>query len=856
MSYKVSKSPKLVSKVPPMHTPGTGAGGTFINRAAPSPLGKGMEGSPGNISSIDYDDVFGGPPRFATSMLAAQTDSPSSNRLKKSTARAASFKSSSLPVYELPVFGDGNSGGRNTFESKKTAVAYEDIFREDVHTPDVFQGDGFLNTSRSKPNSGSNSRCGSPLHAAANFSDSFNSRSSPKPALNFSSTGYASSRNSYSSTSVEEDRSKPLDSSFSLLRTDSIGSSLPSSPPHASAWGHIKGSEGLSNVNQRAPSRSSEVDDVFGGFPHRTYAPIFSAVHPDPLSSSKDQIVIKNVTVGSKPGKNRGLVAPQYFDSKEETSHTLPSSSDVEQELQDAFIEIRMDKQNKSMASRGFDGSTAKGQALVRDIKLSAQSSSGSVHTRNNPSPTSTVPLKHKSWKDWTSNLSAHQPLNHDSSGTGRESVAFNTDSKGNDELNGIISQAEKVLAETISHKQPKNSNIEQQPKSKFELSSSKINMEKFKLLEDSMELEESELHALLTHAWKLNEEREREKSSSTRPPQACMASDTSLQEPHPKEWKRQVNKLSTHVPQDKDAIETDLHWKSLRNYSKKDRKDSTNERMEIDYSQESFLRQQLDSCTQYVHDLAKRNGAFETDDLFDPEEIVKVVAEEIPPCVSNEELGVRATNSGQNKVEAVKISSQKQSEEFLKDEDEACIAALSSENGSMQEFAQHGEVLLSESEEDIDSLIGLDVPFEGVQNIQAETAEYRTARSVTHMQALDEMQRRDAELQRQQKENHHPSEAVDIQIERWAAGKERNIRALLSNLQHVLWADSGWQPISLKDLIEVSDVKKAFRRATLLVHPDKVQQKGATLQQKYIAERLFDILQEAWKAFNLQELF
>lgn len=58
-----------------------------------------------------------------------------------------------------------------------------------------------------------------------------------------------------------------------------------------------------------------------------------------------------------------------------------------------------------------------------------------------------------------------------------------------------------------------------------------------------------------------------------------------------------------------------------------------------------------------------------------------------------------------------------------------------------------------------------------------------------------------------------------------------------------VLWAGSGWQAISLIDLITSTAVKKAYYKATLCVHPDKVQQKGATVQQKYIAEKVFDLL-------------
>ena len=62
-------------------------------------------------------------------------------------------------------------------------------------------------------------------------------------------------------------------------------------------------------------------------------------------------------------------------------------------------------------------------------------------------------------------------------------------------------------------------------------------------------------------------------------------------------------------------------------------------------------------------------------------------------------------------------------------------------------------------------------------------------------------------------------------------------------NDEQVLWPDCDWQPVSLTDLITSTSVKKVYRKATLCIHPDKVQQKGATIQQKYIAEKVFDIL-------------
>lgn len=61
-------------------------------------------------------------------------------------------------------------------------------------------------------------------------------------------------------------------------------------------------------------------------------------------------------------------------------------------------------------------------------------------------------------------------------------------------------------------------------------------------------------------------------------------------------------------------------------------------------------------------------------------------------------------------------------------------------------------------------------------------------------------------------------------------------------NMQ-ILGPESGWQPISLTDVITAAAVKKAYRKATLCVHPDKLQQRGASIQQKYICEKVFDLL-------------
>ncbi|KAH9616004.1 hypothetical protein KSS87_017143 [Heliosperma pusillum] len=150
----------------------------------------------------------------------------------------------------------------------------------------------------------------------------------------------------------------------------------------------------------------------------------------------------------------------------------------------------------------------------------------------------------------------------------------------------------------------------------------------------------------------------------------------------------------------------------------------------------------------------------------------------------------------------------------------------------------------------DLTSIFGGPSSSGDFPDVDGETEDRRRARLERHhrtqeraAKALAEKNARDLEAQREQAERHRISDTLDVEIKRWAAGKEGNLRALLSTLQYVLWPECGWQPVSLTDLIMGASVKKVYRKATLCIHPDKVQQKGANLQQKYVAEKVFDLL-------------
>ncbi|CAI4221556.1 unnamed protein product [Auanema sp. JU1783] len=88
----------------------------------------------------------------------------------------------------------------------------------------------------------------------------------------------------------------------------------------------------------------------------------------------------------------------------------------------------------------------------------------------------------------------------------------------------------------------------------------------------------------------------------------------------------------------------------------------------------------------------------------------------------------------------------------------------------------------------------------------------------------------------------------VEIKIRDWIKGKEKNIRALLGSLNDVLWDDADkWQQPNMGELLSAAQVKKWYRKACLVVHPDK--QTGTA--QEELAKAVFTQLNEAWTAFE-----
>ncbi|KAL1503659.1 hypothetical protein AB1Y20_012132 [Prymnesium parvum] len=89
---------------------------------------------------------------------------------------------------------------------------------------------------------------------------------------------------------------------------------------------------------------------------------------------------------------------------------------------------------------------------------------------------------------------------------------------------------------------------------------------------------------------------------------------------------------------------------------------------------------------------------------------------------------------------------------------------------------------------------------------------------------------------------------SLKLKVAAWKREK-KNIRSLLASL-HEVAPPCSWKPMSLGELLDEKSVKKAYRKAIMVVHPDK-QDDPNDLSAKVLAQLVFDALREAWGAFE-----
>lgn len=90
--------------------------------------------------------------------------------------------------------------------------------------------------------------------------------------------------------------------------------------------------------------------------------------------------------------------------------------------------------------------------------------------------------------------------------------------------------------------------------------------------------------------------------------------------------------------------------------------------------------------------------------------------------------------------------------------------------------------------------------------------------------------------------------------LTQWAEdnGKKRNVRTLLTTMHEVLWEGAKWTPVTLVDVIDPKKVKLIYRRAMLVVHPDRNGNLSGV--EVFIAKRIFEAINEAYSEFLQHE--
>ncbi|OON18071.1 DnaJ domain protein [Opisthorchis viverrini] len=85
------------------------------------------------------------------------------------------------------------------------------------------------------------------------------------------------------------------------------------------------------------------------------------------------------------------------------------------------------------------------------------------------------------------------------------------------------------------------------------------------------------------------------------------------------------------------------------------------------------------------------------------------------------------------------------------------------------------------------------------------------------------------------------------LKVQDWAHGKDRNLRALLCSLPGILWDGVKWKPVGITDLMTAEQVKRQYRNAARVIHPDK----WMNTEHEQLARMIFVELNDAMAEFE-----
>ncbi|ETW84178.1 hypothetical protein HETIRDRAFT_472650 [Heterobasidion irregulare TC 32-1] len=116
---------------------------------------------------------------------------------------------------------------------------------------------------------------------------------------------------------------------------------------------------------------------------------------------------------------------------------------------------------------------------------------------------------------------------------------------------------------------------------------------------------------------------------------------------------------------------------------------------------------------------------------------------------------------------------------------------------------------------------------------------------------ALNRLQQANKAAEAEDDARYELKDSIDARLATWKQGKETNLRALIASLDTVLWPELGWQKVGMAELVTPNQVKIRYTKAIAKLHPDKLNVKNTTLEQRMVANGVFGSLNDAWNAFK-----
>ena len=135
--------------------------------------------------------------------------------------------------------------------------------------------------------------------------------------------------------------------------------------------------------------------------------------------------------------------------------------------------------------------------------------------------------------------------------------------------------------------------------------------------------------------------------------------------------------------------------------------------------------------------------------------------------------------------------------------------------------------------------------------NVQAAVHARVAEMQSSQQKDLTELRNREAAKAQSDAEEDVVRQRLEPKLKAWSEehGQKKQLRALLANLHTILWEGSGWKQVSLADVLDDGKVKRAYHKASRVVHPDKTL--GLDAEKKFVAKRVFDALTQAKVAFD-----